>query len=616
MVEEGWNIDRCIVDSSAVLHGSLVRSSIPGSITKLLFPRALQRFLEYQTSITQSQARQIISALDRCMTDARAHGWSWEWIGESLKEHECRQMTPERMDDIVRGMAAEQGALLLTGSHASHAWCVVQGLPAMLLEPLHTEQPIHQYLDHETMSLHLLAGERPVAKRGQPGSWRFVECSQETLSTEDLERYISSISHHPKSQREVAGEHTDVFVTDHLRVLVVRPPYASTLTVTVVKSLVERSLKEYTLSPKLKLRSAATGGMLIAGPPGNGKSTLAAAFVREFARQGRVIYTVESPRDLQVPSSIVQLSKDHTTSDELRRTLLLSRPDYVVFDEMRSPDDMSLYADLRLSGIGLLGVIHASQPIDALSRMLPRLEVGMLPHVVDTVLFVEHGVIAKVLGLRLEVKVPAGIGDSNQARPVVLVRDFETEELLYEVYSYGDGVVVMPLAERKAKEDAQIAALQTELAALGIQRLDTLAARSFSVIVSRDLYPRLATGNQLATLEKKYDVRLTLAPPAKEQQAVPRVVTTNRPALSEQPSPGIEVTLQDQTILLAIGGTAARVGLHIDGTFIAHLNIGEKRVIKVKRENALGLVLEDALKSKKSITAVVPATEVAQLSTL
>jgi len=38
----------------------------------------------------------------------------------------------------------------------------------------------------------------------------------------------------------------------------------------------------------------------------------------------------------------------------------------------------------------------------------------------------------------MEVKVPSGMTEADLARPVVTVKDFETNKLEYELYSYGE----------------------------------------------------------------------------------------------------------------------------------------------------------------------------------
>ena len=53
---------------------------------------------------------------------------------------------------------------------------------------------------------------------------------------------------------------------------------------------------------------------------------------------------------------------------------------------MRTDEDFRLYVDLRLAGIGMVGVVHAASPIDAIQRFINRVELGMIPSIIDTVL--------------------------------------------------------------------------------------------------------------------------------------------------------------------------------------------------------------------------------------
>ena len=127
--------------------------------------------------------------------------------------------------------------------------------------------------------------------------------------------------------------------------------------------------------------------------------------------------------------------------------LLLVRPDYSVYDEVRKTKDFEVFSDMRLSGIGMVGVVHASNPIDAIQRFMSRIELGMIPHVVDTVVFVKDGEVKKVYDLDLTVKVPTGMMEADLARPVVDVKDFETGKLEYEIYTFGEENVIIPVKE-------------------------------------------------------------------------------------------------------------------------------------------------------------------------
>ena len=107
-------------------------------------------------------------------------------------------------------------------------------------------------------------------------------------------------------------------------------------------------------------------------------STFAQALAEHYAGLNKIVKTIEAPRDLILPDNITQYAISHGDAQEIHDILLLSRPDYTVFDEMRNTADFRLFADLRLSGIGLAGVVHATNPIDAIQRFVGRIELGTM----------------------------------------------------------------------------------------------------------------------------------------------------------------------------------------------------------------------------------------------
>lgn len=111
--------------------------------------------------------------------------------------------------------------------------------------------------------------------------------------------------------------------------------------------------------------------------------------VDEYQKLDKVIKTVESPRDLMVGEEVVQYSFSYGSHDEIRDILLLSRPDVTVYDEVRNRNDFELYKDLRLTGIGMIGVIHATKAVDSIQRFLGVIEMGIIPQVIDTVVYMD-----------------------------------------------------------------------------------------------------------------------------------------------------------------------------------------------------------------------------------
>ena len=182
------------------------------------------------------------------------------------------------------------------------------------------------------------------------------------------------------------------------------------------------SIEEYNLQPELfELLRNKSKGILVSGAPGSGKSTFTSALIELYHKDQHIIKTIESPRDLMLDDDIVQYSFTYGSHDEVRDILLLSRPDYTIYDEVRNKPDFELYKDLRLTGIGLVGVIHATKPVDSIQRFIGSIEMGIIPQVVDTVIFIDKGQVSEVLTLELTAKVPDGMLTEELARPVIVV---------------------------------------------------------------------------------------------------------------------------------------------------------------------------------------------------
>jgi len=234
------------------------------------------------------------------------------------------------------------------------------------------------------------------------------------------------------------------------RIVIVKPPFSDGWEITIVRPIKKLTLNDYKLPKKLMERfETRASGILISGAPGHGKSTFAEALAEFYMKKEKIVKTVEAPRDLRLPNEITQYSKALGSMDEIRDVLLLSRPDYTIFDEMRNNQDFLLYADLRLAGVGMIGVVHATSPIDSIQRFVKRVELGMIPSIVDTVIFIENGKVAKVYSVNMAVKVPHGMTESDLARPVVEIREFFTNEIEYEIYTFGEETVVIPVTPRE-----------------------------------------------------------------------------------------------------------------------------------------------------------------------
>ena len=313
---------------------------------------------------------------------------------------------------------------------------------------------LEAFFDEHTMSVHLVENNPPRAKRGEPGNWELVELSDRLLTFEELDiladAIMQSAEYDTNSFIEIEEDGAAVVQLRNLRIAIARRPFADKMEISAIRPIVKLDLDDYELGPKLMKRlESRAEGILVSGSPGSGKSTFAAALAEFYSQKGNVVKTLEQPRDLQVSEEIVQYSPLDGSMEKAADVLLLVRPDFVIYDELRKNSDFQAYSDLRSAGVGMVGVVHAGSAIDALQRLIlgGRVELGQVPSTVDTVIHIEDGRVSKVTSTSLKVKLPTGMSSAQRdlARPVVEVRDFEQGILEYEMFSFGGERVVVPV---------------------------------------------------------------------------------------------------------------------------------------------------------------------------
>ncbi|MHA2223716.1 MAG: ATPase, T2SS/T4P/T4SS family [Candidatus Hodarchaeales archaeon] len=433
------------------------------------------------------------------------------------------------IDAIIRDFTWKNNGILITSDKIQHLSAKSVGIETIYLKAQFTKVEkslrINAYFDSETMSIHLKQGAPVYVKRGTPGNVRFEQYSDEICTKDHLmdlaEEIIEKAQLFEDTFIEIDRKATTIVQYEDIRIVICKPPFSDGWEITAVRPLSKLSIDDYNLSSSLfqRLREKAEG-ILIAGSPGAGKTTFVRALALFYEKQSKIIKTIESPRDLVLKAEITQYSKNFGTHSEILDILLLSRPDYTIFDEIRDTEDFKLYTDLRLAGIGLVGVIHSSTAIDAIQRFIGRLELGVIPSVLDTIIYIKDGEISQVLDVRMIVKVPAGLIESDLARPVIEVIDFETGEAVYEMYTFGDQTVVIPLKENSLTR-VKINASTIQVITKAIEQFTTKPI----VLIPKDRYGKRYDidcvpkdiplilgrgGENIKMLEKSFQVKLDI----------------------------------------------------------------------------------------------------------
>jgi ATPase len=527
------------------------------------------------------------------------------FAGERPSLEDIKLARSGRLDALIRDVAKNENGILYTADYVQALVAEAEGVKVQYIAPeiKTTGLKFESFFTPDTLSLHLKENVAPLAKRGKPGKFELVKLREEVCTREEIEEIIREISEATRISEEglveISRSGALVLQLGNYRIAIARPPFSDALEVTIVRPIVKLTLEDYKLSDKLikRLKERAEG-ILLAGPPGSGKTTLSASLAEFYSREKKaVVKTLESPRDMQVSDEITQYRPLEGDFEKSAEILLLVRPDYVIFDEIKKTKDFEIFADMRLSGIGMIGTVHATDPIDAVQRFITRVELGMIPHIIDTILYVKDGEVKKVYSLSMTVKVPTGMTEQDLARPVVEVRDFETGKLEYEIYTFGEENVVVAVEEKE--KVSGIKKLASERILQEIKKFDheaeveIVSENQAIVKVRNEIIPRLIgkNGSMISSIEKRLGIHLEVEPKI--------------PALGKEIEFQIKESGNSLDFVFGKEYTGKIASVYLEDKFLFSATIGKKGKIKVTKDSEIGKELIKALVKKKKIKVLV-----------
>lgn len=492
---------------------------------EVVIPIAALDELQSQASTSKEHGMVGLIEIKRIREQCSLKNINLRFSGSRPDLDQIRLAKHGRIDSIIKDVALEENAVLITADYVQSLVAEAQGVKCMYVRPPKISKPLEfeKYFDEKTMSVHLKEGTFPLAKKGVPDNLELVRIGDKRMTYQELSRIVKEISEESRSSEigslEISRTGATVIQLGKYRIAITRTPFSDGLEITMVKPVAKLTLDDYGLSEKLIARlSERAEGIIISGPPGSGKSTLASSLAEFYVSKQNIVKTLESPRDLQVVDEVTQYAPLEGSFEKAVDILLLVRPDYTIFDEIRRNQDFHVFADMKLAGVGMIGVVHASSPLDAVQRFIGKVELGMIPQILDTIIFMHGGMVRKVYDIRLTVRVPHGMTEADLARPLVEVRDFETNEVEYEIYTYGEENIVVPVKdlEQKTQEQNAIRKLAEERIRDVIRRFDPnadifiVSEGRVKIKVHKDVIPRIIGkgGSTITEIENTLGIKI------------------------------------------------------------------------------------------------------------
>ncbi len=592
-----------VPDTSVIVSGKFREYIVKRKDARVILPEAMIAEIEHQANEGRSIGFTALEELKKLRELSNSGKIYIDIMGNRPMEWQIKNAHSGEIDNIIRNLALDNGATLVTGDHIQSIIASIKGINVIYIKDEEKDvKDIQEFFDENTSSVHLKAGMKPLIKTGKPGEVVLKELDY-IVPYEELEKIAYNIVQRGKFEDQSFIEMdmfgATVIQLKNLRIVITRPPFSDIMEITAVRPVVKTSIEDYQLDKRVmdRLQNKAYG-ILVSGSPGAGKSTFVTALAEYYASMNKIVKTMEKPRDLQVNDSITQYTSLEGDMEKTGDILLLVREDYTVFDEMRVTSDFKVYSDLRLAGVGMIGVVHSTRAVDAIQRFVGRIELGLIPQVVDTVLFIDGGKVSQVLTTDYQIKIPYGLNQEDLARPVIVIRDFLKNKPVSEIYTFGDQVVVIPVGNEKNGANPLFALAASKIRDDMMRLLDTdhvdvqIVSEGRVIIKVPDAkIPRLIgrKGETVTGLEKSYGLKIDV-------DTLSDDVNVMQDAIIE---------IKNKTIFIDVGSRNRPVKLYVDGIAMLSARSSSKGMIKLRMNSDTGNTVYKYIKQGKKLQYMV-----------
>ena len=185
--------------------------------------------------------------------------------------------------------------------------------------------------------------------------------------------------------------------------------------------------------------------------------------------------------------------------------------------------------------------------------------------------------------------------EADLARPVVVVTDFETKRLEYELYSYGEETVVVPVMGKRDDGPAKkiaAQAIENEFKRYSDQvKVDVVSDHKCVVYVPAGKISKIIgkQGKNIDMLEKKIGIGIDV----KE--------LTDKEVVGKELAFDTSITKKHVVFYLDELFVGKNIDIFVEGDYLMSANIGKRGVVKINKKTKIARILQDAINMKEEI---------------
>jgi len=238
-------LSKIVADTSVIINGQLIDQIEAGSVrnSEIIIPQAVFDELQSQASSKKEQGFVGLEKIKKLKELSGSFGLIIVTKGAHPSIDDIKFASSGRIDALITDVAKENDAILYTSDNVQYLVAQAKDLETVFLQPIVKNETLEflKFFDDQTMSVHLKENQKPLAKKGKPGTFVLTDISDEILTRDYLKMVSSQISNvvgiSDSSTLEISKNGATVIQHGDYRIAITFPPFSDSFEITIVHQL-------------------------------------------------------------------------------------------------------------------------------------------------------------------------------------------------------------------------------------------------------------------------------------------------------------------------------------------------------------------------------------------